>query len=369
MFRPSFKLIFRVTISLVLGGAGLIWLVNLPYPMIRRPVSRVAPILLLPSYLSMDRNYRDAIANVEQSNQLIIKATSVNDIELGEEKVNAAKQNLEALPVWFLGYEPKRYCSLMGGCSWKFTFDEFEAARKQIGRMEAIVFQEKNALIQLNNSQNVLEEAENNYKNATNLDERQTALEQWRKVLQELSEIPPQTWAGKSVQSKLKFSKQEFEKLAGSTIGFQQTSNVILAAKEFGKNAAKMTQNPPHSVTIWEQSQNLWNQAIKRLETVSINDSGYVESQKLLATYRTNLAQIEIRKQAEANSLKYLQQAENQINQLLANSNADNNYRMSQLQDIINKLEQVESGTTSYKKSQELLQSARNKLKEFEKVQ
>ena len=45
-----------------LGLSGLIWFVNLPYPMIRRPVASVAPMLLLPSYLSMDRNYREAIA-------------------------------------------------------------------------------------------------------------------------------------------------------------------------------------------------------------------------------------------------------------------------------------------------------------------
>jgi hypothetical protein len=32
--------------------------------MIRRPVARTAPILLLPSYLKMDRNYRQAISKV-----------------------------------------------------------------------------------------------------------------------------------------------------------------------------------------------------------------------------------------------------------------------------------------------------------------
>ena len=54
--------------ALGLGGmTGLIWILNLPYPMIRRPVAKTAPILLLPSYLSMDRNYRGAIAKVEQA--------------------------------------------------------------------------------------------------------------------------------------------------------------------------------------------------------------------------------------------------------------------------------------------------------------
>ncbi len=38
-----------ITTVTTAGLVGLISLVNLPYPMIRRPVSKVAPLLLLPS--------------------------------------------------------------------------------------------------------------------------------------------------------------------------------------------------------------------------------------------------------------------------------------------------------------------------------
>jgi hypothetical protein len=55
---------------------GVVWLANLPYPVIRRPVARTAPILLLPSYMSVEANYRQAIASVEQAEQLIENATS-----------------------------------------------------------------------------------------------------------------------------------------------------------------------------------------------------------------------------------------------------------------------------------------------------
>lgn len=122
-----------------LGGVtGLVWILNLPYPMIRRPVARTAPIILLPSYLKMDRNYREAIAKVEQADQLVNQATSMEDLKLGQEKVDQAQKNLDALPVWFLGYEPQRYGFF--GFGWKFTFDEFEAARAKVGRMDAKIF-------------------------------------------------------------------------------------------------------------------------------------------------------------------------------------------------------------------------------------
>jgi hypothetical protein len=356
--------LFFGTAFVTIGGIALVWLVNLPYPMIRKPVAKVAPILLLPSYLSMDRNYRDAINNVEQADQLIRSATSAADIQLGEEKVKTAQQNLEALPVWFLGYEPVFYCQFMT-CTWKFTFDEFEGARKQIARMEAIVFQEKNALTQLQTAETALETAKQNYKNATNSSEQKTALTEWKNALNELKLIPSQTWAGKSLTPKLTAEQEEFNQLTGLSGEVQQTNNIILAAKEFGKNAALLTKNPPHPSSTWEQSQNLWREAIQRLETVSGEDSGYLEAQKLLATYKTNLGQIETRKKEEIESEKILEQVESQINELQTNSNQDQNQVKSKIQSIINQLEKVKSGTTSYDKAQELLTSARNKLKEL----
>ena len=91
--RPPSKLWLIPKLAIVLGGlTGLIWILNLPYPMIRRPVAKTAPIILLPSYVKMDRNYREAIANVEQADQLVNQATSLEDLKLGQEKVNQAQK-------------------------------------------------------------------------------------------------------------------------------------------------------------------------------------------------------------------------------------------------------------------------------------
>ncbi|MFQ4141339.1 hypothetical protein [Chlorogloeopsis sp. ULAP02] len=76
---------------LVTTVTGSVWVVNLPYPMIRWPVAKTAPILLLPSFISMDRNYRGTVNYVEQADQLINKATSQADIEYGADKVKEHK--------------------------------------------------------------------------------------------------------------------------------------------------------------------------------------------------------------------------------------------------------------------------------------
>jgi hypothetical protein len=50
------------TVKLVSTGlivcVGSLYVLNLPYPMIRWPVAKLAPALLLPSFISMDYHYR-----------------------------------------------------------------------------------------------------------------------------------------------------------------------------------------------------------------------------------------------------------------------------------------------------------------------
>jgi hypothetical protein len=347
------------------GGAGLIWILNLPYPMIRRPVARTAPIILLPSYISMDRNYREAITNVEQSDQLVNKATSREDIELGKEKVEIAQKNLDKLPVWFLGYEPKMYCSLFG-CTWKFTIDEFEVARKQIGRSEAVIFQEINALNQLEKSEKLITEAKQNYQNATDSLDRQSALSNWQTAIDELEQLPPKTLAGRIGKTKLLAYQRDFQQVSGLIAGGQRTNTRIDAAKEFAISASKLCKNPPYLNTTWQQCENLWQKSITYLKFVPLTDKGYLEAQKLLANYETNLATILIKKQVETQSAQYLLQAESRIEQLLASDQNNRNSVISQLQGIINQLEKIQIGTTSYNKSQQLLKSAQNKLQQFQ---
>ena len=181
-----------------IGGA--IWLVNLPYPMIRKPVAEKAPLLLLPSYISMDNSYRGAIKATEQASQLIDRATSLEDIKRGSQKAKQAQANLDNLPVWFLGYYPQAYCGLIG-CSWKFTFDEFETARRRVARIDAKAFQEKNAFESLKQAEETLKVAKQQYQEAKNAEEKQKAIAQMQTAMITLEQIPRQTLAGKKALS------------------------------------------------------------------------------------------------------------------------------------------------------------------------
>ena len=349
------------------AGAGIIWLLNLPFPMIRWPVAKTMPILLLPSFISMDHNYRQAIALVEQSDQLLNKATAAADFDLGETKAKQAQKHLDALPVWFLGYYPETYCSFFG-CTWRFTLDEFQAARKNVGRMDAQIFQQKNAFTQLSQVEQALTTAKQEYQQAKNAADRQKASINWQSAIDKLNQIPAETLAGETAKKKLQAAERDFQAMGGVATGSVRADNLIEAAKEFALSAAVASQKPPHPAAQWEQIAGLWEEGINRLKMVPVDNPGYLDAQTKLAQYQKNLGIAQIRRQAEKDSATVLQEAKSLFANLQKDVNSQNSGNsLSQLQEIINKLESVKPGTTVYPESQKWLQSARKKQQEWQK--
>ncbi|MEO0686441.1 MAG: hypothetical protein AAFY76_15720, partial [Cyanobacteria bacterium J06649_11] len=298
----------------VFGGglAGIVWLVNLPFPMIRKPVAEKAPLLLLPSYISMDNSYRGAINATEQADQLVNKATSLEDIKRGSNKVKQAQSNLDNLPVWFLGYYPRAYCSMFG-CTWKFTFDEFETARRRVARMDAKVFQEKNAFESLEKAESDLRTAKKQYEQTKNPAEKEKAVAQMQTAMITLEQIPRETLAGRKARSVIAALKPEIGNIILTNGKTGVSGNLIEAAKVFAIQASKLSQNPPHPAYKWEQIEKLWIQSIKRLQNIQVSNPNYLEAQKLLAKYQSNQGIIRTRLQSERESKKILDQAEAQI--------------------------------------------------------
>lgn len=136
------------------------------------------------------------------------------------------------------------------------------------------------------------------------------------------------------------------------------------SAREYSQRAATQGQNPPHSAEEWRQIIQLWEEAVSQVERVPQDDvSGYREAQAMRAVYQQNLGQIRVRLAAETESVRAFQQAQEQTTLLLANAKyATRESTVSQLQRIINKLNQVKPGTTVYLDAQADLLFAQNKL-------
>ncbi|MDA0266155.1 MAG: hypothetical protein O2890_13005 [Cyanobacteria bacterium] len=357
----KFGLIKTALLGLTVSAGGL-WVLNLPYPMIRWPVARVAPIVLLPSYISMDHSYRQAISLVEQADQLVNQATSTQDIELGVDKVTQAQKHLDRLPVWFLGYFPKTYCTF-AGCTWRFTLDEFQAARKAVGRMEAKIFQEQNAFTLLDQGTSEVDAAKAQYQAAPTTEEKTAAAIAWQAGMDKLNEIPAETLAGRQAQTKLNAYGRDFEQVAGLLAGGSRSSTLIDAAKQFAWTASTEAQNPPHSQENWQRFMGLWQQAIDRLEKIAPEDAGYDEAQAMLAEYTNNLGIVQGKLTVEKTAVAAWDIAQSRNTNLWGRSGemSPGDYAR-EVQSIIYELKKIESGTTPYEEAQILLRSLEAEL-------
>ncbi|WP_422602682.1 hypothetical protein [Anabaena lutea] len=145
-----------------------------------------------------------------------------------------------------------------------------------------------------------------------------------------------------------------------------RSGTYVEGAKQFALAAAKASQNPPHTALEWEQIGNLWEKAIRQLENIQFQEPSYVEAQKLLAQYQTNLGIINNRRQIESDSQEILNQANKEIQRLIASTPADKNEIKAEIHGIITQLNSVKSGTTAYPEAKRLLTLANNKLKQLQ---
>jgi len=211
----------------------------------------------------------------------------------------------------------------------------------------------ENALSPLNEGVNSLVAGKQQYEKATSLSEKERAIATWQAEIDKLTEISSQTFAGKAAQTKLLAYRRDFEDAKISTFiaaaeGFDaeaekikttqaqtaselwrqaidrlnqvpidnphyleaqtlmaayqikqktpidaHSSTFIEASKQYAMSAAKSSQNPPHTAGEWEQISKLWSQAIAQLENIKVAEPVYVEVQRLLVEYQTNLGIIE----------------------------------------------------------------------------
>jgi hypothetical protein len=351
---------------LVLGAIGT---ANLPLPPLRKAVANSAPALLLPSFWMMDRDYRTATADTAAAQQLLDNATSAADIDLGDSKTKTAQDALNRLPVWFLGERPDIYCSLCS-CRWRFTFDEFEALRRTIGRLEARVFQERNAQGLLAQANEAIAKARQQHKAALNPADKNSALGSWQAGIDRLREIPQNTLAGKQARAKVLVAERDFQAITGAAAGKQQVGGLIAGAKEYGFRAALAAQKPPHPAEQWRTVQNLWREALGLLQQIKSDDPDFVAAQKLSAEYQQNL-QIAIQRETiERQSQAAIDQADAAIAQwrTLAAANPGNPRLLGIIQMIEDQLERVHPASTAYAKATQLQQFANQALQRYQLI-
>lgn len=86
-------------------------------------------------------------------------------------------------------------------------------------------------------------------------------------------------------------------------------SNNLEKAQKLAMEASLIVQNPPHSLTVWQQSQVKWQEAINLLEKISNQSSLSLIVQEKLTNYRQNYQVISQRIKIEEKALRDFQNA------------------------------------------------------------
>ncbi|MFN5471674.1 MAG: hypothetical protein ACK5CR_06620 [Pseudanabaena sp.] len=347
--------------------AGIIYVVNLPYPAIRQPISKSAPLLLLPSNMTIEANFKKGQATIEESRQLIESPTSAADLDRGELKLKEGKTALDAIPAWYVADWADYSRGYWG--YWEFSPSGLQAARIKAGQLEAKVFQEKNAQITLTDAEKTVELAKVQLQQSNSPTDKKMAVQNWQAAIDRLSQIPPQTLAGRKAQQLVNTSTRDLKALAGLNIGNEKVVYLIGGAEEFAKKAAEAGRNPPHSSDRWIEIAGMWQESIQRLEKITSEDPvGYTEAQKRLAEYRANLSEVKVRLKNEQESVQALDLANQKLTNLwasLPNNGKDlnRNQMIASFMAINNDLEKIQNGTTVYLKAQELKLQVQQQLK------
>ena len=356
--------------------AAIVAVANLPVPVWRQSVSQYAPFLLIPTYLSFENHFKSAYAATEKARQLIETPTSPADFDLGEQSLIQAKQNLDAIPLTF-SQDWDRY-----GYTYHWWYNSYfspyglQQARVKVGNLEARLSQERTAQKLLQEAENTIRQAKGQYQQLATLPEKQAAQQTWRNAIAQMTQIPPQTLAGRTAAQKQAIANQEFAQVVGVQASRNTADMFTAGAEEFAKRASATVKNPPHAVARWGEAEQLWLEAIKQLETIdakTLKDTPqtYVEVQKLLATYKANLAEVRRRLQEEKTAAEKFNQVQQDLNQLRVDLPADAPARIDRSQAVArllvmrNQLEQIPAGTTVTAKSAQIKANVEQRLKQL----
>ncbi|AUC61177.1 hypothetical protein AA637_08390 [Cyanobacterium sp. HL-69] len=369
--KPKFKSSIRQILITCIGlgiPIGFLYIVNLPYAAIRRPINNHAPVLLLPSQIIVENNFKKALNLTEQAEQLIDSATDFSDLELGSQRLQEGKIYLDNIPIVaqndLMGYSGSR--SLYRS---SFSGSRFVEMRRKVGELEAKIFQGNNAKTTLNRLENQLTEIKNQYQNSNSDTERRQIIQQWRTMLNEFNLISPSTFAGTIAQQKLVAHQLDFEDVVGFSANNERLVTFISTAQDFANLAKVRGQNPPYTVSEWSEIENLWERAIGELKQISRDDlEGYRQANRIIVEYEDSLRDVRLRKEAEEDSLRNFNKAEDLINNYrsstvnMEDSPNNINRRIVQIQEIINILQDIDPNSTSYAEAQMLISDAQNQI-------
>jgi len=139
-----------------------------------------------------------------------------------------------------------------------------------------------------------------------------------------------------------------------------ESLDLVGVAQEKAYEAAVQSQNPPHSVSTWNEIADKWRIAIASLADIPADSPVRSLADSKLVEYRANLSTIVLRAESEKTAEELLIQAESAAKQATAEANTaqsleDWEAALTSWEEAISKLDQIPQGTKPYADAQENL--------------
>ncbi|NER94140.1 MAG: hypothetical protein F6J86_09935 [Symploca sp. SIO1B1] len=152
------------------------------------------------------------------------------------------------------------------------------------------------------------------------------------------------------------------EKILQTYRNQHQDLDQMVTALKMAARASYKSQNPPHDAPKWIEIQNLWREAIARLEQLPKTSKLQPLAQAKIKSYKLNLEQIKQRLVQERKALQTLQASKDAALKAEARQGVAQNVNHWQLvystwQTALNSLQNIPQGTTAYTEAQKLSDS------------
>ena len=136
----------------------------------------------------------------------------------------------------------------------------------------------------------------------------QQAITKWQESVDQLKTIPSGTSVSGDAQEKLSAYQGNLAAVQGRFNAEQKAVQDFDTAKQLASEAINLTQNPPYSSSVWQESAQKWQQAINLLKGVPNGTTVYQDASGRISSYQGNLATINanLQKQIAAEAFERL---------------------------------------------------------------
>ncbi|CAD5924011.1 hypothetical protein NO976_00883 [Planktothrix agardhii] len=111
---------------------------------------------------------------------------------------------------------------------------------------------------------------------------------QLQDAIQLLEAMPKNSSDFQKINQQLQIYQKDYNSISQILNKEQKATNDLEYAKKIAMEASVMLQNPPESLSVWQEAEQKWKQSINLLESIPEDSFIYPESQDRLKIYRTN---------------------------------------------------------------------------------